>query len=128
MKILVIAHLILSALLELQSIFFNEGSGTPGGILQDQLNYSFATIGAKDENNLYNNLILDTELLSDQYCELNPAFTDKIIDGCNFENTWSDPTGCEFTNIFTENTSKFEFIPVGIFKTSQHMKNIFSLS
>jgi len=82
--------------------FSNESPGTPGGLLLDQLNYSFATTGVKENNNVRNNIILNNNNLNNEYCQLNPSFTYRIINGCNFENSYSDSMFCKNTSIYSE--------------------------
>ena len=87
--------------------FANSGDGKPGGILQSQLNYSFDTTGQKLDDNIHNNIIIEDE--DNSYCKLNPAFTGKIVNGCNFANTWGEASGCQYTNNFVANNNNYKF-------------------
>lgn len=84
--------------------FENEG-GKPAAVLQDEKNFSFAIAGQKLNANILNSLIIEDNSVN--FCKLNPVFTDKIVNGCNFDNKWTDPIGCEYTNIFQLSNSTF---------------------
>lgn len=85
--------------------FQNTSNGVPLNISEATKNYSFSTDGEKKDSNLLNNITLSgTSVSLTQFCKLNPAFTDRIIDGCDFTNRWNDPTNCQNTNIAVEYT------------------------
>ena len=80
-------------------IFKSINKTIPNSIISNEKNYSFVTTGTKENNNIMNSILLPEDNTSNlEFCKLNPAYTDRIIDGCNFTNKLNQPSGCEFTN------------------------------
>lgn len=48
---------------------------------------------------------------AEEFCEINPAFTEEIVNGCNFKNSLGDKLGCEF--IETLNFTGVNASPMG---------------
>lgn len=48
---------------------------------------------------------------AEEFCEINPAFTEEIVNGCNFKNSLGDKLGCEF--IETVNFTAVNVSPLG---------------
>lgn len=66
----------------------------------NEVGFNFATTGDKPDNNIHNNIVIEED--TGAYCKINPAFTNKIINGCDMANTLNDPINCQNTNIYTD--------------------------
>ena len=42
----------------------------------------------------YENVIFEDAEANSEFCKLNPAYTDRIINGCDFQNSVGDPLDC----------------------------------
>lgn len=92
---------------------------------ENQPNFSFVTTGDKIDNNFLNNIVIQNN--NQSYCQLNPSFTDKIIDGCNFSNKWNDPLGCQYTNIYNS-LADTTFVVDNYASTISKFKNLAGVS
>lgn len=82
----------------------------------DSKGYGFTI--SKPKVNFYDNLKLTDS--NQEFCKLNPAYTDKIINACDFQNSIGDPMNClETQDIFTQtDTVKLTYVGVIGYKTS----------
>jgi hypothetical protein len=71
-----------------------------------KINFSFTTTGNKPDNNVRNSIVIEENT---GFCELNPAFSDKIVNGCNFENDWNDAMNCSQTNVYSQLLAEYSF-------------------
>ena len=54
--------------------------------------YAFQISNPKEH--AYDNVIFEDVEANSEFCKLNPAYTDKIINGCDFQNSVGDPLDC----------------------------------
>jgi hypothetical protein len=76
---------------------FTVASGTANGSNQGSATKSFTLKqdSITDVDNLgYSNITINDT--SEQFCKINPGFTDVLVDGCTFLNSSADKLGCEF--------------------------------
>jgi len=90
-----------------------------------KINFSFSTTGNKPNNNERNSIVIDE---TTGFCELNPAFTDKIINGCNFENSWNDPTNCLETNVYSQLPTAYSFDLISYSETLANFSGLGNLT
>ena len=79
---------------------FDITGGNPYSTDPRQQNYSF-------NNNTYNDFYIDDlpivipeDNLGRVFCHLNPAYTDRVKNGCDFTNSIYDPLECQKSNLF----------------------------
>lgn len=75
--------------------YFNNTATGQAGKGSMGLNYAFSTQGQKTNDNFYNPLQINLQDLGKVFCEINPAFVDTIVNGCQLTNHWADPTNCQ---------------------------------
>ena len=88
---------------------FDITNGNPYSTDNTELNYYF-TINSNGKD-VYSkkSISYNQDELGNKFCKINPAFTDRITNGCNFKNSLYDPVDCEnsylFQNIEDDNNS-----------------------
>ena len=79
---------------------FDVINGSPYGTNSDELNYYFTLNSQNDPFFNKDSLVIKTEDVGSRFCRINPAFTDRIINGCEFSGSISDPIDCAAANVF----------------------------
>ena len=85
---------------------FDMDNGSAYGVDSKQLNYFF-TINS--ENNTFfnkNPIVMSPDDLGLRFCKINPAFTERINNGCFFSDNIVDPIDCNNSDLYQELTDK----------------------
>jgi hypothetical protein len=76
------------------------GNGSVYGVNNNQLNYYFSI--NTGENGYFNKnpITIVPDDLGGRFCKLNPAFTNRIPNGCVFSDSINDPIDCQDSDLF----------------------------
>ena len=79
---------------------FDMGNGSVYGVNNNQLNYYFSI--NTGENGYFNKnpITIAPDDLGGRFCKLNPAFTNRIPNGCVFSDSINDPIDCQDSDLF----------------------------
>lgn len=91
--------------------------------------YAFQISDPKEH--AYENVIFEDAEANSEFCKLNPAYTDRIINGCDFQNSVGDPLDCINTQdvYFQPYNINFTFVGIiyiGQYKPVLNTSNIFA--
>ena len=93
---------------------FDNNNGSPYGVNQSQLNYSFKVGGNAKEFFNKDAIVISDDQIDNSFCQLNPAFTSRIVNGCDFSTNINDPVDCKSSNVFSivqDNEVEITLIP-----------------
>jgi len=79
---------------------FDMGNGSVYGVNNNQLNYYFSINTGDNSYFNKNPITIAPDNLGGRFCKLNPAFTDRIPNGCVFSDSINDPIDCQDSDLF----------------------------